>query len=171
MPSHLVSSGVFHKVPVITGAQRDDGSLFEKVVGTVIPNFDAALPDQTDIDTSLNWTLGPDETVMVKERYQVSEYSSLCDKADAKLLMRTVQDLGFQCSNRFLADSWHSAGLDPFVYTMSFDFGLNDKWKNIGDFHASGLIFVFRSALLDLDKRQLWSTAWPLSCSAHGPRS
>jgi len=158
MPSHLVASGRFHKVPVIMGAQHDDGSLFEKVMGTVIPNFDATSPNQTDIDTALNWTLGPEEAVKVKERYQVSEYSSLGDKADAKLLMRTVRDLGFQCSNRFLADSWHSAGLDPFVYTMSFDFGLIDKWMNIGDFHASGLIFVFRSALLELAELQLLSS-------------
>ena len=156
MPLHLVSPGKFHKVPVIMGAQHDGGSLFEKVMGTVIPNFDAASPNQTNIDTALNWTLGPDETVMVKERYQFSECSPLGDKADAKWVMRTVRDLGFHCSNRILVESWHSAGLDPFVHTMSFDYGLIDKWMNIGVFHAIGLTFVLRSALLDLAEWQLW---------------
>jgi hypothetical protein len=106
MPSLLVAKGFFHKVPFILGAQHDDGSLFEKVMGTVIPNFDASSPNQTDIDTALNGTLGPDEALKVKERYHVSEYSSLGKEADAKLLMRSVR---ISVSNAPTA-SWRNRG-------------------------------------------------------------
>lgn len=161
MPSRLVASGRFHRVPTILGAQHDDGSLFEKIMGVVIPNFHASSPNQTDVDTALNWTLGSEGAAQAQERYHVSEYASLGTEAYSKLLMRAVRDLGFQCSDRFLAESMRSFGIEPFVYTMSFDFGLIDQLVQLGDFHASGVIFVFRAALLELAELQ------PLSSSAY----
>jgi len=128
------------------GANVDGGSIFEPALASVISDLHHLFArSQSDVDKILNWIFTEEDHVKVNSVYSVSEYKGL--GRYRRMVSRMMRDMAFQCSDRAVASSWASQGLDAYLYTFSFNLGEIDKVIQLGTFHASELVFVFKSYL------------------------
>lgn len=151
VPINLVAAGMFAKVPLMLGANKDDGSLFVPTVFGLVPGHQTKMPqDSRDNHMAVDWCFGASQADAIFEAYPDSEYTqSLNNTPNAyqQQFSQVIRDAVFQCSNRALATQWHAHGVPVFLYTFAFDFGELDKYFRLGDFHASDLPFVWRNDL------------------------
>lgn len=154
VPIDLVRAGKIAQVPIILGANKNGGSVFEPIVGYPIIDKLEAL-NQEDMDALYGSVFEPEDSIKIQEAYPISEFSSAAN-AYQKSVEQALRDLVFQCSDRELATAWTAAGLDAYVYTFAFNFGpaLN-KIVPLGDFHGSEISFVFKNGLEGYNKLPL----------------
>lgn len=148
VPIELVKAGKFKKVPLILGMNMAGGSIFEPELTAIVPGMHQPNAQSArDVELALNWTF-PQDVDEILSAYPISEYQSEGPKnAYKKQFARIIRDVVFGCSNRNMSTLWHADGLDAYLYTFSFDFGTLDKLLQVGTFHASELVFVFRNYL------------------------
>eukprot|EP00931_Biecheleriopsis_adriatica_P066515 TRINITY_DN4085_c0_g1_i1.p1 TRINITY_DN4085_c0_g1~~TRINITY_DN4085_c0_g1_i1.p1 ORF type:complete len:623 (+),score=77.82 TRINITY_DN4085_c0_g1_i1:69-1937(+) len=145
VPIKLVEGGHFNKVPLITGANENGGTIFEPYIGRLVPGarwpasvFHESLQRAVDYMFSSNASI-------VNHTYSLDEYRSALGPEDL-LLSRLIRDLVFLCPARSLASAWTKHGVPAFMYVFEFRYGLLvDRGLHLGDFHAGELPFVFKN--------------------------
>jgi len=150
VPLDLARAGKIAQVPIMLGANKNGGSIFEPLVGLPIIHKIEAL-NAADRDALFGYTFAPEDVAKLIEAYPLSEFSSAKNPYQ-KSVEQALRDFVFQCSDRELATAWTDAGLDTYLYTFSFNMGpaLNTLVP-LGDFHASEIPFVFKNFLEVLD--------------------
>jgi len=150
MPGDLIKAGRFAEVPLIVGANKDGGSIFEPMVDQLVPGVHGEASSQADVDKILDWAFTPEDHAKILDVYHPDDYRTLrpgIGNRYQKLISRAMRDLGFACSDRLVASSWKAKGLDAYMYVFSFDAGELDKFLPLGDFHAMDVAFVWRALL------------------------
>lgn len=147
LPAEMVKAGKFAPVPLIAGANKDGGSIFEPLVANLVPGAHIEALDKHDVDLILNWAFSDDDQAKIRSAYKPAEFGSLSPMKYQRQVSHMMRDLAFMCSDRLLASNWHARGLDAFVYSFSFNFGELDKLSTLGDFHGVDILFVWRSFL------------------------
>jgi len=149
IPNTLIEAGKHAKVPLLIGANLDEGSIFEPLVATIVPKMHLEAVDQTDVDLALNWTFTAADHARINQVYKVEEYQPIGSFPYQELLARAIRDFAFHCSNRRAATAWHKAGLPAYVYSLDFNLGKIDKLApfHLGDFHSSDILLVFKTFL------------------------
>jgi len=150
VPIDLVRAGKIAQIPIMLGANKNGGSIFEPAVGGPIIHKPEAL-NQDDVNALLGSIFLPEDSIKIQEVYTPSEFSSATN-AYQKGVEQALRDLVFGCSDRELATAWTAAGLDTYLYNFAFDFGPVLNKIGLGDFHASEIAFVFKNGL-DLFKK------------------
>merc|ERR1711865_72097 len=92
----------------------------------------------------------PEDHAKILDVYHPDDYRTLrpgIGNRYQKLISRAMRDLGFACSDRMVASSWHAKGLDAYMYVFSFDAGELDQFLPLGDFHSMDVPFVWRALL------------------------
>lgn len=149
LPLDLIQAGKFHKVPIIMGANKDGGTVFEKLFLSTVPNASAAIKTEADVNQMLDWYFSQAQKQKILAAYPYSEFSTAPNKY-TKMVDRALRDAMFQCQSGALASVWAANGLDAYVYSFSFDLGPLLEDENLGDFHGLELVFVFKNDLEDL---------------------
>jgi len=146
VPLDLIRAGKMAQVPIIIGANKNGGSIFEPLVGLpVIHKLEVLNLD--DEDALYGYTFESEDVKKIQEAYPLSEFSSALNPYQ-KSVEQALRDFVFQCSDREMATAWTEAGLDAYLYTFSFDLGpVLNKILPLGDFHGSEIGFVFRNGL------------------------
>jgi len=150
-PASLVRANKHHKIPLMVGSNKNEGSIFEPMVSGLVPGADPEAISQKDVDLILDWSFTEEDQAKIKSVYNPDDYGKLSPAKYYRMVARLMRDLSFACSDRLLARTWRDAGLDAFVYTFAFDYGDLETSLPLGDFHASELPFVWR-VFLDLLK-------------------
>jgi para-nitrobenzyl esterase len=129
VPSKLLASGSFEKVPVILGSNADEGTLFFQLAGTMIAD-DTALK-------ALAETLVPGKSDEVLKHYSTATHGSA--KAAA---MAAVGDAGFVCPTRRAARAIATGGADAYLYHFTFS-PPGSLLGDLGAFHSAEIKYVF----------------------------
>jgi len=133
-PLALMQKGQFNKVPLIVGANKEDGDIFFPVIPVFNPK--PSVDFTTFIQTAVKNTTAAQQ---VLEAYSLDEFGN-----DGRRGARFMRDVIFQCPARDVARAFADAGGTSYLYVFSFDFG--KKWmETIGDCHAMELPFLFRN--------------------------
>ena len=107
MPLSLIRRGKFHKVPIIIGGNKDDGTVFETTITHLVPG--ALKPwasSEQDIDLALKWVFEERDISRIKAAYPESEFTTnatLFTPAAASYkgtMSRIARDVASPCSNR-----------------------------------------------------------------------
>jgi len=127
--SKSFASGDFSKMPVIVGANDDEGTLFFALDGTMVP---------TDADfAALIEKVVPGHSQEILKLYPSSEYGSSQAAAQA-----AVGDGGFVCPARRTARQLEKGGASPFLYHFTYRPPNALLGDNLGAFHSSEVKFV-----------------------------
>jgi para-nitrobenzyl esterase len=155
VPIALVESGQAAKVPLLLGANKNEGSIFAWMTAVYLQERGASYSKEhspennADVQYLANREFGSKDAPQILKAYPSSEFSVPVPFARTRYhreVSRMVRDAVFMCSNRALASQWASQGLDAFMYVFAFDLGIVDDVVGLGDFHSSEVPFVFRSA-------------------------
>ena len=129
VPSKLLESGSFEKVPTILGSNADEGTLFFQLAATMIAD-DAALK-------ALIEKLVPGKSEEVLMRYSSATHGSAKEAA-----MAAVGDAGFVCPTRRAARAIAKAGADAYLYHFTFT-PPGSLLGPLGAFHSAEIKSVF----------------------------
>ena len=130
-PSDLLESGDFHKVPVLLGTNRDEGTLFHSgILG------DRKVTNEDEYLEALENLFGSDAPA-VASRYPVADFAS----ANEALTAVTTHAV-FNCPARRTARVLAESGLPTFLYLFSAE-PEGVALPGLGSFHAGELSFVF----------------------------
>lgn len=147
VPATLVRAGKYHKVPLILGSNEDGGSVFEPLIGGIVPGANLESLSQKDVDLILDWSFTHEDQAKITSMYRPDDYGKYNLAKYYKMIARVMRDLGFMCSDRVLARQWRDDGLKVYLYTFNFDFGKAIDALPLGSFHGSELPFIWRSYL------------------------
>lgn len=151
VPINLANAGRFLKVPLIVGANNNDGSLFDDLIPDMVPNTTwPAFRNPENVPRFKEWMLA-NYTAEVDAVYSEQEYRDSILPGDA-FESRMIRDLMFMCTGRALSTAWTKHGVPAYLYAFNYYWGLWDK-VSIGDFHGGEGVFFFRALeLLALGK-------------------
>ncbi|MCC6553334.1 MAG: carboxylesterase family protein [Polyangiaceae bacterium] len=129
LPGELLASGAFEKVPVLLGANADEGTLFLALAGATIPDEAAfeALAEQ----------LVPGHGAEVVSHYPSATYGSPEEAA-----MAAIGDAGFVCPTRRAARAIAAAGAPAFLYHFTYE-PAGTLLGDLGAFHSAEVKYVF----------------------------
>lgn len=128
VPSALLASGSFTKVPTILGTNADEATLFFQLGGQTVAD-DAAFE-------ALVEAASPGNGAEVVAQYPASEYGSSNAAAIA-----AFGDAAFVCPTRRAARALSAAGVPTFLY--HFTYGPASLFGELGAFHSAEIKFVF----------------------------
>jgi para-nitrobenzyl esterase len=132
-PYTLIQQGAFARMPVIIGTNRDEGTLFERVLTPVTT--------QADYDGEAMAAFGAQGPAVVSH-YPASAFASVGDAASA-----VFGDNAFTCDTRRVARALVAAGVPVWRYHFEHvpDMPLI---AGIGVHHAAELAFVFENRFM-----------------------
>lgn len=147
VPLSLVHAGRFNKVPLILGANANDGTIFEPQLGLVVPGVSWPVSLKPQEVKQVFAFFFENNVSQVDKVYKLQEYATAPWKEDA-MLSRMMRDLIFLCPSRALAMAFAEQGMPTFLYVFDYQFGfLADEIVRISDFHAGETFFVWRNFL------------------------
>lgn len=152
-PVDLMRAGKFHKVPIIIGANLDEGTLFGPLVTALPPKMVAqgkkTITSLDDVKIVLAWALGEENVDTIISAYPESQFKGWFKTDYQEMMSRMIRDVGFDCSNRAVVESFAAAGVPSFLYKFAWNPWLNQKAKETGYgpgvTHAFELPFVWRA--------------------------
>jgi para-nitrobenzyl esterase len=127
-PLDLLAAGTFEKVPVITGSNADEATLFLALAQTTIA-------DDVQFEM-LAESLVPGKGAEIVGLYPSSTYGSSQAAAAA-----AVGDAGFVCPSRRQARAFAAAGAPAYLYHFTYNPG-SSLLGDLGAFHSSEIKFV-----------------------------
>jgi para-nitrobenzyl esterase len=130
-PQHMLDEGSFNRVPILTGATKDEGTLF---VGAVP---DTLTEEQYKQRVQSLFPV-PELAAKVLQAYPASAYAS-----PKKALIEVFTDSAMACPVRRVARSIARAGVPTYHYSFAYPAEYPELPPNLGIFHASELAFVF----------------------------
>merc|ERR1719329_93827 len=150
-----MAQGEHAKVPVLMGANKDGGSIFQPMIDAIIPGQPTFCRSAEDVNRLLTWTFGADDVDKVLAVYPIAQFSSASGTGMTPYQMQAQQimrDITFRCSDRKVAGLLSAQNIPVYLYTFSFNFGptLNTVVP-LGDLHGSELPFVFDYAIDTID--------------------
>lgn len=154
VPRKLVDQGRFAKVPLLLGANKNGGSMFEPIIDSIIPGVHIEAIDHKDVVKIFNYAFSPEDATRILATYPLHEFMLRSLDPYQKQVEQALRDVVFQCSDRRLATQWAAHGVPVYLYTFSFDFGVLHNF-GLKDFHASELFFVWRQDLGAFEKLPL----------------
>jgi para-nitrobenzyl esterase len=132
-PSDRLATGDFHKVPVLLGTNRDEGTLFHSgIIG------DHKVDSEAEYLAALDRLFGSDATA-VAASYPVSDFTS----ANEALTTVTTHAI-FNCPARRTAKVLAASGVPAFLYLFSAE-PEGVFMPGLGSFHGAELFYVFNS--------------------------
>jgi carboxylesterase type B len=143
MPATLVKRGQFHRVPLVAGITRGEGSIFT----LVLPHFASkTLSDTLTVD---QWIEIGDLIVQrpeaIKEFYKLYPIKRIGGLYAATVWANEiVRDLCFGCSTEELVRSWGEFA-PSWMYLFSGTMGYLGKMLGVGSMHSFDLTYVFKT--------------------------
>lgn len=149
VPLDLLRQGRFNRVPLIVGACKDGGTIFEPQIVGIVPGLTPPeVHSRAELEIGLDYAFDERKVPQIEAAYPDAEFGSGRSGVDyAKMFSRIIRDLAFQCSNREVAEAWDAHGVPVWLYTFSLDLGFLDRVTGLGDLHGSDVLFVFRRFL------------------------
>lgn len=146
VPGKLIQAGRFSHVPLILGANKDGGSVFEVLLSECVPGLNhIEAMTKEDEDRIAAWGFSAENRSSVETTYLPSEYSSAGLFKYQRLVEHVMRDMAGLCPLRRMASVWRSKALPVYLYVFSFDFGTMEKMSTLGDFHGVDLAFTWRA--------------------------
>uniref|UniRef100_A0A7S4PVK7 Carboxylic ester hydrolase n=1 Tax=Alexandrium monilatum TaxID=311494 RepID=A0A7S4PVK7_9DINO len=148
IPVDLLRAGRFNRVPLIVGACRDGGTIFEPEIALIVPGLvPPKVRSRSGVETGLRWAFGADRLPQIEAAYPDSEFKRFGVTDYPEMFSRIIRDPVFQCSNREIAEAWDAHDVPVWLYTFSYNLGFMDHISGLGDVHGSDILFIFRHFL------------------------
>eukprot|EP01012_Entosiphon_sulcatum_P012442 TRINITY_DN1779_c0_g1_i1.p1 TRINITY_DN1779_c0_g1~~TRINITY_DN1779_c0_g1_i1.p1 ORF type:complete len:532 (-),score=62.86 TRINITY_DN1779_c0_g1_i1:90-1685(-) len=136
IPQTLLQKGQFNPVPILVGANRDEGTIFHDLPKTLT---------SAEYDKFLNDNFGVLRAILVKSVYTPSKYSpTACCTQFYWAANHLIGDYGITCGALRTAKIWGLAQTDVWYYLFNYPPKTVDG-NNEFAFHACEIPFVFNS--------------------------
>jgi len=154
-PMTLMRAGKFHKVPLIIGANLDEGTLFGPLLAALPPGLKGKpIKTEDQLKIALTWAFGEANVETIFAAYPGRQFRDgilgpLSRVNYAEMSARMLRDAVFDCSNRAVVEAWAAAGVPAFMYKFAWDpllYRLDKKLAGgVGVTHGFELPFVWRA--------------------------
>jgi para-nitrobenzyl esterase len=128
MPSALLESASFDKIPVVLGSNTDEGAIFFALGGTMIKD-DAELAAFAE-------TIAPGHGQEIASHYTSAEYGSA-----QKAGIAALTDAGFACPTRRMARAFSKNGAPTWLYHFAYA-PKATLLGDLGSFHSAEIRYV-----------------------------
>lgn len=153
-PLELMKAGKFHKVPLIIGSNLDEGTLFAPIISALPPALKGQkITTLEQVKIALAWSAGEENVETIFAAYPEDQFRDgvlgpFSSVNYGEMMARLVRDMGFDCSNRAVVETWTAAGVPAFMYKFAWNPFLwrkDKEWAHgLGVTHAFELPFVWR---------------------------
>ena len=143
LPRTLIKRGEFHRVPLVAGITRDEGSLFALLIPLIVGSA-----EKTPM-TSAQWReiseLILQKPAAIQELYRLYPLQKIRGYLGVhSWATEVIRDLAFGCSTEELVEDWATFA-PAWMYLFSATLGPVGKFSGVGSMHSFDLHYVFKN--------------------------